>query len=91
MKEMQMPTLLPTWLLDLIRCPITLEKLDLATPELTERLRSELKSGNLTNRIGTTVSDDFHTGLVNLSGTWFYPVVEEIPVLVPDEAISIAQ
>ena len=81
---------MPTWLLELIRCPITLEKLDVAPPDLLERLRSELKSGKLTNRIGVSLADDFQAGLVNSSGTWFYPVTEDIPVLVPDEAIAIS-
>ncbi len=85
MKEAQMPT----WLLELIRCPITLEPLQTAASEVTERLRDELKHGRLTNRVGVSLTDDFQSGLVNASSTWFYPVTDEIPVLVPDEAISL--
>ncbi len=82
---------MPTWLLDLIRCPITLEKLDLAPVELTERLQSSLRAGQLTNRMGAMVAAEFQSGLVNVSGTWYYPVMDDIPVLVPDEAIPISE
>ena len=81
---------MPTWLLDLIRCPITLERLDVAPVELTERLRGELRAGKLANRIGASLTGDFQSGLVNASGTWYYPVTDDIPVLVPDEAIAIS-
>lgn len=80
---------MPTWLLQLVRCPITLENLDLAPAELVERLRGAVRDGKLTNRLGVAVSDDFQMGLVNASGTWFYPVADDIPTLVPDEAITV--
>lgn len=79
---------MPTWVLDLIRCPITLEKLEIAPVELVERLRNSMRDGQLTNRLGTSVTDDFQSGLLNASRTWFYPIADEIPTLVPDEAIA---
>lgn len=79
---------IPAWVLDLIRCPITLEKLEVAPADLVDRLRVLVRSGKLTNRIGASVTDEFHSGLVNASNNWFYPVIDEIPTLVPDEAIA---
>jgi uncharacterized protein YbaR (Trm112 family) len=81
-------TTMPKWVLDLIRCPITLEKLDIAPSDLVERLRTSMRDGKLTNRLGTSVSDDFQSGLLNESKSWFYPMADEIPTLVPDEAIA---
>ncbi len=81
---------MPTWLLDLIRCPITMETLGVATEERTERLRAELRAGKLVNRIGASLTVDFQSGLVNESSTWYYPVIDDIPMLVPDEAIAIS-
>lgn len=81
---------MPNWLLDLIRCPITLENLAIAPVELTERLRGELRSGKLANRIGASLTSDFQSGLLNASGTWYYPITDDIPVLVPDEAIAVS-
>ena len=79
---------MPNWVLDLIRCPITLEKLEFAPAELVERLRASSRDGALTNRLGANVTADFQSGLLNESKSWFYPVVDEIPTLVPDEAIA---
>lgn len=81
-------TTMPNWVLDLIRCPITLEKLAVAPTEVVERLRSSVRDGKLTNRLGTNVTTEFQAGLLNESKSWFYPVVDDIPTLVPDEAIA---
>ncbi len=81
-------TTMPRWVLDLIRCPITLEQLELAPNDLAERLRSLAREGKLTNRLGTSVTEDFQSGLINQSKSWFYPVADDIPTLVPDEAIA---
>ena len=79
---------MPPWILDLIRCPITLQKLELAPVDLVERLRTLLHDGKLVNRLGANVTDDFQSGLLIESKSWFYPVVDDIPTLVPDEAIA---
>jgi len=87
----QLMTTIPQWVLDLIRCPITLEKLEVAPADLVERLRASLRSGKLTNRLGAGVSENFQSGLVNESKSWFYPVIDEIPTLLPDEAIACSE
>lgn len=84
-------TTMPAWVLELIRCPITRQKLDIASVELIERLRASLRDGKLMNRLGTNVMDDFQSGLLNESKSWFYPVVDDIPTLVPDEAIACSE
>ena len=82
-------TTMPSWVLELIRCPITLQKLEIASVDLVERLRALLRDGKLMNRLGTNVTDDFQSGLLNESKSWFYPVIDDIPTLVPDEAIAL--
>ncbi len=82
-------TTMPSWVLELIRCPITLQKLEIASVDLVERLRASLRDGKLMNRLGTNVTDDFQSGLLNESKSWFYPVIDDIPTLVPDEAIAL--
>ena len=84
-------TTMPAWVLELIRCPITRQKLDSASVELIERLRASLRDGKLMNRLGTNVMGDFQSGLLNESKSWFYPVVDDIPTLVPDEAIACSE
>ena len=80
--------MMPPWLLDLIRCPITLEKLEIAPVDFVERIRAAIRDGRLTNRMGVSVTYDIQSGLLNESKNWFYPVVDDIPMLVPDEAIA---
>lgn len=82
-------TTMPSWVLELIRCPITLQKLEIASVDLVEQLRASLRDGKLMNRLGTNVTDDFQSGLLNESKSWFYPIVDDIPTLVPDEAIAL--
>ena len=80
-----------TWLLELIQCPITREPLSLADAELLQVLHPLLNESKLLNRQGVTVDEPFEAGLVNASRTWFYPVIQGIPTLVPDEAIPLPQ
>lgn len=77
------------WLLKLIQCPITHEPLQLADPELVARLHNRQRDGQLFNRQGVSTTYEFQAGLVNNSKHWFYPIVDDIPTLIPDESIPL--
>jgi uncharacterized protein YbaR (Trm112 family) len=70
-------------LLEILRCPETLQKLSPAPPELIERLAS----GPLRNRGGSPVK--LEAGLVREDGAVIYPVKDGIPVMLIDEAILV--
>lgn len=78
---------LPEWLMGLIRCPNSGTELMLASPELLQRLRHRLEQGQLTTKLGRTISSELTQGLVSADGNWFYLIQHGIVDLVPDDAI----
>ncbi len=71
-----------TELLEILRCPETLQKLSPAPSELIERLAS---GPPLVNCAGKQVTLD--AGLVREDGAVIYPVKDGIPVMLIDEAV----
>jgi uncharacterized protein YbaR (Trm112 family) len=82
---------LPKWLMGLIRCPNSGTELMLASPELLQRLRQRREQGQLTTKLGRTVSSELTQGLVSADGRWFYVITNGIADLVPDETIEISE
>jgi uncharacterized protein YbaR (Trm112 family) len=82
--------MIPSWLLAILRCPITEEPLSLASDELISKLQIAVKTGGLRSRLGVTISEAWTQGLVNESVTWFYPLDGETIDLLADNAIPLA-
>jgi uncharacterized protein YbaR (Trm112 family) len=82
--------MIPTWIFDYIRCPITHEKLEMASKADMDCLHSALASGNLRNRLGEKITESPQAGMVNMSHQWFYPISNDIPSLIADEAIPLS-
>lgn len=81
--------MMPEWLLTCLRCPNTGEPLQLATSEDLARLAELNERGQLCTRVGRTILAIPSQGLVNENRSWFYSVENEIPCLVPEEAIAL--
>jgi uncharacterized protein YbaR (Trm112 family) len=77
------------WLLEIIKCPLSNEKLRPAEPAVVERLAAKQRAGQLFSHKGLQLEEPFESGLVNESSTFFYRISDGIPTLLPDEAISI--
>jgi uncharacterized protein YbaR (Trm112 family) len=77
------------FLLDLLLCPETREKLSLAPPALVERLNAAIDSGTLKNRAGAPVKARMEAALLRADGKFAYPVADDIPNLILDEAIPV--
>lgn len=78
-------------LLDLLVCPENHTRLRLADKELLDKVNQAVAAGELKNRAGEPVEAPLKGGLVREDSTLLYPIVDEIPVLLIDEAIPLDQ
>jgi uncharacterized protein YbaR (Trm112 family) len=77
-------------LLEILACPETKQALTFAAPALLERLNNRIREGQLTNRRGTSVTEPIDGGLVRQDGQYLYPIRDDIPIMLIDEAIPLA-
>jgi len=77
--------------LKFLRCPDTGSRLFIASGAIIGELRDAVSRGEIVNRLGKTISTNIDNALVNESSTLLYPVVNEIPQMVLDEAIPLDQ
>ena len=75
----------------ILRCPLDRSQLRLAEPKLLARLNTAIAAGRLTNRGGTQLEKSLDGALVREAGDLAYPIVDQIPVMLADEAIAIDQ
>ena len=63
------------WLLQIIRCPITGQPLQLAGQALIDQLREKSRDGKLFSHKGIAIGQDFESGLIDQSQAYFlsYP------------------
>jgi uncharacterized protein YbaR (Trm112 family) len=63
----------------------------LASDSLITEINTVIRVGRLRNRAGRILEQSLDGGLTTATGDVLYPIIEGIPVLVRDEAISLAQ
>jgi len=76
-------------LLDILVCPETKQSLALAGTDLLDRVNRAIDSGFLVNEGGERVRERIEEGLVREDGNVLYPVRDDIPVMLLDEAIRL--
>lgn len=74
-------------LLEILCCPETKEDVALAEASLVERLNAAIAEGRLANRGGETIKEKMDAGLIRKDGKVLYPIREDIPIMLIDEAI----
>jgi uncharacterized protein YbaR (Trm112 family) len=74
-----------------LRCPATAEPLALADDALVAKLNKMVEQGKLRSRAGDVVSRRLDEGLIAKEAGVVYPVADEIPDLVSDDAIPLDQ
>ena len=76
-------------LLDMLCCPETKEDVSLAEEALVRKLNTLAESGQLRNRGGELVKEKMDAGLVRADKRFLYPIREDIPIMLIDEAIPL--
>ena len=77
-------------LLEILCCPETRQDVSVAPDSLIETLNAKVAAGTLVNRAGTAVREKLDGGLLRADGKVLYPVREDIPVMLIEEAIPLA-
>lgn len=78
-------------LLRMLRCPVELSPLGAADAELLAQVNRAVEQQRIRDRVGQLVTARLDEALVNESRSLLYPVVDEIPSLIADEAIPLDQ
>lgn len=78
-------------LLGTLACPLDRTPLCVADEELVARLNRAINAGQIRNRGGQAVRKTIQGGLVRQDRTILYPIVDDIPVLLVDDAIPLDQ
>ena len=76
-------------LLDILCCPETKQDLTLVEASVIAKINHLIKEGRLKNRAGETVREPLDAGLLREDRTYLYPIREDIPIMLIDEAIPV--
>ena len=76
-------------LLAILVCPETKQPVVLAATALVETLNAHIQNGSLKNRAGETISGAMDAALVREDRRYCYPIRDDIPVMLIDEAIPL--
>jgi len=76
-------------LLKIMCCPETHQPVAFAEPPLIEKLNQQITAGQLKNRAGQSIKEKIDGGLVREDRKFAYPIRENIPIMLIDEAIPL--
>ncbi len=74
-------------LLDILCCPETKQDLEVVDQETIDKINQMIKKGEIKNRGGDLVKDPIDAGLLREDHKYLYPIREDIPIMLIDEAI----
>ena len=77
-------------LLKILCCPETHQAVLVADSSLVEKLNQQITAGTLHNRGGQPLKEKIDGGLIRADGRFVYPIRQDIPVMLIDEAIPVA-
>jgi len=77
-------------LLEILACPEDKTPVRLADQTELDALNERIRAGDLKNRGGEAVSDEVSEGLIREDGKFLYPVRDDIPIMLIDEAIPLS-
>lgn len=78
-------------LLEILVCPENRTPVALAAEDLVGKINAAIAAGTLKNRAGAEVKEKIDGGLVREDRAYLYAIREDIPIMLIDEAIPLAQ
>ena len=76
-------------LLDILACPENKTPVKLADQSLIDAINSAIEKGDVLNRGGQKTEEPIDGGLVREDGAYLYPIQDDIPIMLIDEAIPL--
>lgn len=76
-------------LLDILACPENKTPVKLADQPLIDAINSAIEKGEVQNRGEQKVEQPIDGGLVREDGAYLYPIQDDIPIMLIDEAIPL--
>lgn len=76
-------------LLAILCCPETKQDVSLADKAIIVRLNDRIRNGTVKNRGGHLVQEPIDGGLIRADHAILYPIRDDIPVMLIDEAIPL--
>ena len=77
-------------LLKILVCPENKTPVALAETGIIQTLNQKIAQGSLRNRCGETITEKIDAGLIREDKRFLYPIREDIPIMLIDEAIELA-
>lgn len=74
-------------LLEILCCPETKQDMQYLEGAVINTINAEIEKGTLKNRANQTVKDPINAGLLRKDRKYLYPVREDIPIMLIDEAL----
>jgi len=76
-------------LLDILVCPENKTPVQLADAALVTKANAAIEGKSLKNRAGAIIENTIDGGLVREDGAYMYPIRDDIPIMLIDEAIPL--
>ena len=78
-------------LLDILVCPENKSAVKLVGEDVLKKINGAITAGGAKNRSGEAVTETIDGGLLREDGRYLYPVRDDIPIMLIDEAIPMDQ
>ncbi|MBE7557861.1 hypothetical protein HS125_02470 [bacterium] len=75
-------------LLEILRCPETKETVALISDDGVKRINAAIAAGKVKRRNGQAEDRPIDGGLLREDGRFLYPIRDDIPIMLIDEAID---